>query len=763
MVFKYIVTAIMCTAAFGLFAFSEEELAEYLKIYDAVLVEADTHQTNSSFTNDGHWSPKAVPQAGKTYYVPSGMRITDPGSSSRPTFPGTLALAGYVQAMCSGGYKLTFNPLRMLNGSEYRWSSFNTLSGDVYIDSDASDPARFAVFYHSSANCVTIGASFHGDETRVVEFGRLDKPKTDSWIPGVRYSFIGKLNDYHGTLLITTNALFEANGDSTGNAKIKVGYDGYFSVCRAQGTLTVRSLELGEGAHLCASSTYELTRDTAPIYITEELKIGENVKIDGFAKYAKITASNYRLALFELSDAAFAKGVKLPENIALPSEFFGFLPKNPRLEILDNQKGGKSVYIVYDPQIAIVKHKDSSVNGVGAFTAGNDDYWDPVGIPDSGTNADIVVGASSVLWGAGSASWPNASFLLQSGTAAYIQNNSLLVNMHLCPGSSIMSYGNGNALTLNGTLTVYPGAKSSSYTIFHNKNIHIHSEIAGDGDFKFNFWNTGGGFHLYGVNDRFGGNLAFGVDWENCNDPDSNVSRVYLYDSRNLGGTYTGSAAWKSISFDDGLTLVVGERDITLNEPTRGVAVNGNVEFAVAGGKTLAIKNQLTFNGILTKTGEGMLSLGGPARFIDGNATTPPALDINRLTVAEGELKVCSTNALDGVQTEFAEGTSLVLDVAPAAGGMAERGVVGTKWATPFTAEDAITVKFEDPTDALASRPVRLSTAVCTVSAAAAGSLEFKFARVRGYRVSQRRRENGDGTLTVVADFEPKGMMMMLR
>jgi hypothetical protein len=151
------------------------------------------------------------------------MRINDPGYSSSHTFPGTLVLAGYIQAMCSGGYKLTFNPLRMLNGSEYRWSSFNTLSGDVYIDSDASDPARFAVFYHSSANCVTIGASFHGDETRVVEFGRLDKPKTDSWIPGVRYSFIGKLNDYHGTLLITTNALFEANGDSTGNAKIKVG------------------------------------------------------------------------------------------------------------------------------------------------------------------------------------------------------------------------------------------------------------------------------------------------------------------------------------------------------------------------------------------------------------------------------------------------------------------------------------------------------------------------------------------------------------
>ena len=142
------------------------------------------------------------------------------------------------------------------------------------------------------------------------------------------------------------------------------------------------------------------------------------------------------------------------------------------------------------------------------------------------------------------------------------------------------------------------------------------------------------------------------------------------------------------------------------------------------------------------------------------------AIDIETTGLGPEKAKIIEIGAVkyvDGVQTEFAEGTSLVLDVAPAASGMAERGVVGTKWATPFTAEGTITVKFEDPAGALASRPLKFSTAVCTVSAAAAGSLEFKFARVRGYRVSQRRRENGDGTLTVVADFEPKGMMMMLR
>ena len=439
MVSRYIVSAFVCTAASGLFALSEEGPAEYLENYDAVLIKADAAQSDSSFVNAGHWSPAAVPEAGKTYYVPSGMRINDPGGQSNHTFPGTLVLSGCIQAMCAGGRTLTFRPLRMQNGSKYYWSSFNSVGGDVYIDSVADDPARFALFYHTGENLVGINAAFHGGEDNVVVFDRRDTPKANSLIPGLRYSFGGSFADYSGTVVIASNSLFEVKNNSTGRAKIKVEKDGYIRIGRGAGTLEVRSLDLQDGSHFELLANYQLGTDTAPVYITEKLKIGNNVKLDGFKSIAGVTSSDYRLALFRLSGQAVANGVELPDKIELPEKFFGILPKNPRLEIADDANGTKTLYIVYDPMLAVVKYKDTAPGGVGAFTPGNDGFWDPAGIPDSNTNADIMVGVP-ILWSGGRASWPNARFVLAN--TAYIQNAELNANLHVCSGS-IMNYGNG--------------------------------------------------------------------------------------------------------------------------------------------------------------------------------------------------------------------------------------------------------------------------------------------------------------------------------
>jgi hypothetical protein len=45
--------------------------------------------------------------------------------------------------------------------------------------------------------------------------------------------------------------------------------------------------------------------------------------------------------------------------------------------------------------------------------------------------------------------------------------------------------------------------------------------------------------------------------------------------------------------------------------------INAGVQFDVASGKTLKLANQVTYAGVLMKTGAGMLDLAGTCRFID--------------------------------------------------------------------------------------------------------------------------------------------------
>jgi hypothetical protein len=171
----------------------------------------------------------------------------------------------------------------------------------------------------------------------------------------------------------------------------------------------------------------------------------------------------------------------------------------------------------------------------------------------------------------------------------------------------------------------------------------------------------------------------------------------------------------------------------------------------------------LNFAGVLSKRGPGTLTLAGAASFGDGGPESLPADGENRLVVEAGDLRLAATNAIDGVQVELGEESSLVLDVAPAADGMAEWGAVCKKWATPFAGGSAVNVRFEDPSQAFASLPRGRKIAVCTLPDGVAAALVFKLGRVRGMNVALERRDNGDGTVTVLAAFEPKGMTLTVR
>ena len=225
--------------------------------------------------------------------------------------------------------------------------------------------------------------------------------------------------------------------------------------------------------------------------------------------------------------------------------------------------------------------------------------------------------------------------------------------------------------------------------------------------------------------------------------------RVFVTDARNLGGPL---AAFKADALElADYTVLQPRNDVDLNVANRGVTITGNACFTVPEGVTLTVSNDITYNGALKKKGPGVLALNGNARA--GGETAS-------LAVAEGFLRVGSTNALNGVTVSFADGARLIVDPA-ATGDVASFGAVDLS-AAPFGG--TLPVAFKLPELEEGGTHVYRGVAVCTVaSRAAADALAVTAARIEGCRVSFAPRANADGTVTILADIGPDGLSIMIR
>ena len=168
-------------------------------------------------------------------------------------------------------------------------------------------------------------------------------------------------------------------------------------------------------------------------------------------------------------------------------------------------------------------------------------------------------------------------------------------------------------------------------------------------------------------------------------------------------------------------------------------------------GKEIAVLDGMDIAGTLTKTGGGMLSVGGIAT-VGADA---------ELDVAEGSLKIVSTDAVNGITVGFAEGAKLVVDVS-AKGDLKEYGARSTQSDTPFvslTEGGRILVSFTGEFDGEEAEVV-----VCTVSATAALP-EFRVSSKHSNLkvASSGWRTNEDGTKSFFVKFVKAGMVIVVR
>jgi len=672
----------------------------------------------------------------------------------------------------------------------------------VVIESDATAPAEFRMFYPGGYNSTALRNSFQGGPDACFKLTRsAGTPAVP--LPDLRWDIYGDWSEYYGTCIVSNRSLFVpyvANAVYPGTIVIDEGgyWWGYYNF-GASALTTVGTLDLRDGSHFwcrCNSSS-----SSSLTVVTNELKIGatEIAFWDSWWSTGKTpsTFPNYtvggnpvKIPLFKLTGAAAGKvpdltKATIPDYPA--SKKIGEFPRQKALVCEDNGDGTKTIYVKYydDGDIIIMKKANGSWKyAESAFNPDNDPnlYWNPAAIPTSETSGDVYA-QYSILWsGANTYSYPDLTYTIAPGYTLYMQCDSLTAKKFIFgAGASINTYSQNKTKNMYGPIELAAANATNTISVYQSFRLIINGDVSGPASLRITnpsphsspigyttFKGSNAGLHGAFIirctaNSDTSGGKALMPDVAN-----GIYTHVYVDRGDQFGGEYIGNDPWKSIHINCYGCLHMTNVDVTVSEPTRGLFVDGGTQLDVGDGLTCTLGIPVTFGGELLKRGNGKLSLGGEARFINGDPATDPLEGTNRLTIAAGSLEVTSTNAVNGVRVAFGEGTSLVVDPEPADADLADVGIVNTRWSEPFVStrtDGRIPVTFKAGGPTLESGVGSYSVALCTVPSSAADGVRtmLKMPNVPHYRVTVEPRANADGSVTLLAAFMRKGFVLSFR
>ena len=309
----------------------------------------------------------------------------------------------------------------------------------------------------------------------------------------------------------------------------------------------------------------------------------------------------------------------------------------------------------------------------------------------------------------------------------------------------------------------------------HNETMTIDSEIRGNGGIAFSVWSDSdwkdfrATLVLKGTNTAFSGKIRLFSNSAAAyySTKTDSLTKLVVYDGRSLGGA-CATTNYNALALTTNTMLSV-QATTGIAEPTRGVFVEGHggsIEVPTAT-DTFTIGSSTTFAGTLYKKGAGTLALGGTAAFTDELLETPLE-GTNVLRMSEGWLRPTTKGCADGLAIVFSEGTGLRF--APRSETDADvnaYGLVDLKWATPFDLS-ATAGKLNVAVDLPSASPREdFQFAVCTVSAAAAEALTLEsnivLQKVRGFSASVVPRANPDGSVTYLANYVAKGILIIVQ
>lgn len=780
MMFKNIIA---CMALLAILLDARAESADYSSYLS--LRTDDLNRGYTSFTR-ANWGPgnEVVKEGGK-YIVPAGMKMYTPQSDGY--FLGdTLAIEGTVIGGNDDQKMNHFLNLLFLPGGVYKHNTSNWIQAtNLIVKGTAQSPSRIDWFIQPGRRTLYYGRII-GDESAVLEFGRgsVDSVSRADALSSFNYLCMN-ISGYNGKIVLDTGtylrlAYAEADCESTGvyhtfPGAVEIKRDAIFdNALLRRATNAIGGITFNPGSELNVLvhglySHYTKYAVTENFRASGDFRIGFTYDRDnpvGFSYNPK--DDNGHIPLIHLkgkaaqTDADFSSAAIT--NLVIANRI-GNLPSNIHVGLVDNGDDTKTVAVKWNSVVRMVENNSS--NGSSSPMAFHDPFcWSTGVIPEEDFSGEALVTDKKAfcIKSNSNISRKNMILTFDSGSALYNHGWSLeMKELHFVGGSSIFTYAGASNPIFYGKIVIWPNEKPVAFYGWANRCYKIRSEISGNGVVSVKNYNpTSAAMELFGTNLNYAG--SFVVDshadaWKPEDGVDNCVT-LYVNDGRNLGGAFSGDDGWKALAVKGHSNVEVRD-DVVLDEPSRGIYIENAARFKVPEGKTMTVKQNITFAGELEKLGAGRLTLGGRALFVDGNPESEPLCATNRLVVSEGVLRVVSTNALDGVEATFASGASLELDVSAENSGMLEYGIVNTKWERPFGASGNIGVSFVCDSSIEGEK---ISIAVCTVKNEAAASLPFAIKRLRnGYYVKTSLRDNGDGTSTLLSTHQRLGSRIVIR
>ena len=385
-----------------------------------------------------------------------------------------------------------------------------------------------------------------------------------------------------------------------------------------------------------------------------------------------------------------------------------------------------------------------AANGVGGLSSSTYPVIRTPYYPN--TSTAFVFAGDTLALGAGSQVLP-CSKDVTFRRLVLSQNSTYVLSL-----ASVPSYLRGS-LYLRSSSDSYP-QKIQAYMRGHNT---VAAEVSGPGTLfvmgRSGSGNPYGDIEFTALNTNFTGRIKVLANVNNvtAGTDDYKHERIFVTDARNLGGALDEFRA-DALELAD-YSVLAARNDVDLNVANRGVKVTGNAGFAAPEDVTLAISNDITWNGTARKTGAGTLALGGAPRIAAGSTAA--------LAVEEGFLSVRSAGAVDGVSVTFDDDAYLLVDPATTDTNLARLGAVNLV-ANPFNRK--LPVALHLPAAEAGGECQIDGIGVATVAdAATAKAIKLSARKVKGHTVSFSVRENADGTATIVASVTRTGFVLVLR
>lgn len=335
-------------------------------------------------------------------------------------------------------------------------------------------------------------------------------------------------------------------------------------------------------------------------------------------------------------------------------------------------------------------------------------------------------------------------------------------DLRILPSVVLQFGGNGSVHEFNGNITVYDRDKngtSGSVQLWSRQNgvMTVNSALHGNGKIVIASASWSADEKQKNRTVVFtGDNTDYAGKIELANYADGFKTKLKITDGKSLGGALD-AFAYDAVNLKNRSELEVGATT-ALSETTRGIFAESGSSISVPNeGDVFSVGSVLTCSGTVKKTGDGVLSLSRSARSGDANAV---------LAVTAGALEVTARGALEGINADFAAGTSLRFNADNSDAEMLASGLDLVSGSIAHAdGKLNIVCLTKNSVDDIKKKSLALFTGDAQTVAALADSVSVKIVDESGdeRRGALEVKDAADGAKTLVASFDKRGVMMILK